>query len=72
MTDDASIDELTAFHYALEDAVAELPGEPFTEYLTKDSEDGATCRVRGGEPGPGVSPGAVRAAAPTQPTALLK
>jgi hypothetical protein len=36
-----TIEQLTAFHYDLEDAVAELLDEPFTEYLTKDSEDGA-------------------------------
>ena len=40
--EESSIDELAEFHYDLEDAVAELLDEPFTEYLTKDSEDGAT------------------------------
>ena len=33
--------DLRRFHYELEDAVAELLDEPFTQYLTKNSEDGA-------------------------------
>jgi hypothetical protein len=34
--------DLLRFHYELEDAVCELLDEPFTAYLTKASEDGAT------------------------------
>lgn len=34
--------DLRRFHYDLEDAVAELLDEPFTRYLTRNSEDGAT------------------------------
>lgn len=35
------VPDLLRFHHELEDAVAELQGEPFDRYLTKDSEDGA-------------------------------
>lgn len=34
--------DLLRFHYELEDAVCEFQDEPFSEYLTKNSEDGAT------------------------------
>ena len=34
--------DLRRFHYELEDAVAELLDEPFTHYITRNSEDGAT------------------------------
>jgi len=40
--DELTVEQLTAFHFDLEDTVAELLDEPFTEYLTKYSEDGAT------------------------------
>lgn len=36
MTDE----ELLRFHYELEDATCEIRDEPFSEYMTKDSEDG--------------------------------
>jgi hypothetical protein len=41
LTEELTLDELCAFHDELEDAAADLLDEPFTDFMTKDSEDGA-------------------------------
>lgn len=41
LLDELGRGDLLRFHYELEDAVCEFQDEPFSAYLTKNSEDGA-------------------------------